>query len=197
MKNDSQSPREVSWILRSLFVTLTLINCTRVCLFTPPSMHTYQSKKNILTGCQSLSSGCPPPSLFPLSHVWHPPQPPLSATPAFVAACRRGAKSDIALIDKAKYLVPSDLTVGQFIFVVREHFRTNPCFVSTRLTSATPYPPPPSQIRKRLSLPPETALFLFVGATMPLTNSLVRHGTKHYLHPNPRLARLTPSLHVL
>lgn len=42
-------------------------------------------------------------------------------------------------IDKKKYLVPNDLTFGQFLFV----------------------------IRKRLKLPSEKALFLFVEQTMP------------------------------
>ncbi len=42
-------------------------------------------------------------------------------------------------IDKTKYLVPQDLTVGQFIYV----------------------------IRKRVKLPPESALFIFVNGTIP------------------------------
>lgn len=42
-------------------------------------------------------------------------------------------------LDKKKYLVPIDLTVGQFLFVVR----------------------------KRLNLPPEKALFFFVNGTIP------------------------------
>ena len=48
-------------------------------------------------------------------------------------------------IDKKKYLVPSDLTVGQFMFV----------------------------IRKRLKLPPEQAIFLFVNGTIPPTAALM------------------------
>jgi GABA(A) receptor-associated protein len=43
-------------------------------------------------------------------------------------------KSDIATIDKKKYLVPADLTVGQFVYV----------------------------IRKRIKLSPEKAIFIFV-----------------------------------
>lgn len=46
---------------------------------------------------------------------------------------------------KKKYLVPSDLTVGQFMFV----------------------------IRKRLKLPPEQAIFLFVNGTIPPTGALM------------------------
>ena len=48
-------------------------------------------------------------------------------------------------IDKHKYLVPNDLTVGQFIYV----------------------------IRKRLTLPPEMALYLFVAGTIPPTSALI------------------------
>ena len=33
--------------------------------------------------------------------------------------CERGDTSDIALIDKYKYLVPNDLVIAQFIFVIR------------------------------------------------------------------------------
>lgn len=48
--------------------------------------------------------------------------------------------STIQDIDKKKYLVPSDLTLGQFVYIVR----------------------------RRINLPPEQALFLFVGnALMP------------------------------
>ncbi len=49
-------------------------------------------------------------------------------------------------IDKAKFLVPSDLTVGQFVYV----------------------------IRKRLSLASDRALFLFVGNVLPPTSQLMR-----------------------
>lgn len=48
-------------------------------------------------------------------------------------------------IDKAKFLVPSDLTVGQFVYV----------------------------IRKRLSLPSDRALFLFLGNVLPPTSQLM------------------------
>lgn len=54
-------------------------------------------------------------------------------------------------IDKKKYLVPRDLTIGQFIFVVK----------------------------KRVKLPAEKALFLFVGNTVPSSgqtlNDLYHH----------------------
>ena len=48
-------------------------------------------------------------------------------------------------IDKNKYLVPRDLTIGQFIYV----------------------------IRKRIKLPPEQAIYLFVGGNIPTTSDLI------------------------
>ena len=56
-----------------------------------------------------------------------------------------GAKT-VPLIDKQKFLVPGDLTLGQFVFV----------------------------IRKRMELMSESALFCFVGGTLPTTGSLLR-----------------------
>jgi GABA(A) receptor-associated protein len=58
----------------------------------------------------------------------------------------RGARSSIPEIDKNKFLVPSDLTIGQFIFI----------------------------IRKRLTLSPETALFVYINNNLPTTSSLMR-----------------------
>ncbi|KAF8911953.1 autophagy-like protein 8 precursor [Gymnopilus junonius] len=48
--------------------------------------------------------------------------------------CEKADRTDIPTIDKKKYLVPSDLTVGQFVYV----------------------------IRKRIKLAPEKAIFIFV-----------------------------------
>lgn len=47
--------------------------------------------------------------------------------------------SDLPPLDKSKYLVPNDLTISQFLYV----------------------------IRKRMKLPAEKAIFLFVGDTIP------------------------------
>jgi GABA(A) receptor-associated protein len=59
----------------------------------------------------------------------------------------RSARSlTVPVIDKQKFLVPGDLSVSQFIFV----------------------------IRRRLNLPPEQALFIFVGNTLPTTGILIR-----------------------
>ena len=48
-------------------------------------------------------------------------------------------------LDKSKYLVPCDLTLGQFMFV----------------------------IRKRMKLPSENALFLFVKGSIPSSNTII------------------------
>jgi len=59
--------------------------------------------------------------------------------------CEKAEKSDIENIDKKKYLVPADLTVGQFVYV----------------------------IRKRIKLAPERAIFIFVNNTLPPTAALM------------------------
>lgn len=53
--------------------------------------------------------------------------------------------SNLPLIDKNKFLVPKSLTIGQFIFV----------------------------IRKRITIPPEKAMFLFVNNSLPTTTSFM------------------------
>ena len=57
----------------------------------------------------------------------------------------KSTSDDTPEIDKNKYLVPADLTVGQFMYV----------------------------IRKRLSLPPQKALFIFVDNSTPPTSMLM------------------------
>ena len=54
----------------------------------------------------------------------------------------RAEKSNIDNIDKNKFLVPADMSVGQFIYV----------------------------IRKRIKLSPEQAIFIFVNNTLPPTS---------------------------
>lgn len=54
-------------------------------------------------------------------------------------------KKDIPDIDKSKFLVPSDLTVGQFMYV----------------------------IRKRLKLQPDEAIFLFMKGMTPSNTALI------------------------
>ena len=53
--------------------------------------------------------------------------------------------SEIKVIDKKKYLVPVDLTIGQFIYI----------------------------IRKKIQLPPEKAIFLFINNILHPISSLM------------------------
>ena len=74
--------------------------------------------------------------------------------------CEKVEKSDIATIDKKKYLVPADLTVGQFVYV----------------------------IRKRIKLSPEKAIFIFVDEVLPPTAALMssiyeEHKVRSSLNP--------------
>ena len=59
--------------------------------------------------------------------------------------CEKHAGSEIPDIDKKKYLVPADLTVGQFVYV----------------------------IRKRIKLSPEKAIFVFINNQLPPTATLM------------------------
>ncbi|CAI5478704.1 unnamed protein product [Closterium sp. Yama58-4] len=58
---------------------------------------------------------------------------------------QKAPRSDIPEIDKKKYLVPAELAVGQFVFI----------------------------IRKRIKLHPEKAIFVFVNSVLPPTASLM------------------------
>lgn len=68
--------------------------------------------------------------------------------------CQRSqnALRDCPYIDKIKYLVPRDLTVGQFLYV----------------------------IRKRLKLQAQKALFIFINNSIPPTNQLI--GSIYEIH---------------
>ena len=68
--------------------------------------------------------------------------------------CSRNEHSNIPEIDKKKYLVPSDLTMGQFVFV----------------------------IRKRINLDPSIAIFLFIDDIIPPTAYLI--STLYQEHKN-------------
>merc|ERR1712000_64771 len=57
----------------------------------------------------------------------------------------KAPKSDAPDIDKKKYLVPADITVGKFVF----------------------------EIRKHMKLSPEKAIFLFVNNVLPPTAALM------------------------
>jgi GABA(A) receptor-associated protein len=59
--------------------------------------------------------------------------------------CEKSSNTDLPSIDKKKYLVPYDLSIGQFIYV----------------------------IRKRLSLKPEESLFLFINGKIMSCNMTI------------------------
>jgi len=61
-------------------------------------------------------------------------------------------KSNIPDIDKKKYLVPADLTMGQFVYV----------------------------IRKRIKLAADQAIFIFVNNTLPPASALMSQIYKEY-----------------
>ena len=63
--------------------------------------------------------------------------------------CERSlsASRDCIYIDKNKYLVPRDLTIGQFIYV----------------------------IRKRMILPKESALYLYINGIMPSSSNIMQY----------------------
>ncbi|KAJ3354043.1 DNA topoisomerase 2 [Allomyces javanicus] len=67
--------------------------------------------------------------------------------PEFVPViCEVGDRTDLPPLDRTKYIVPGDVTVGQFMYV----------------------------IRKRIRVPPEKALFLFTSSkTIPATSTLM------------------------
>lgn len=56
-----------------------------------------------------------------------------------------GTSKDMPVLDKQKFLVPTDLTVGQFVYV----------------------------IRKRIKLAPEKAIFIMIGNILPTTSMLI------------------------
>ncbi|KDN63640.1 putative microtubule associated protein 1A/1B [Colletotrichum sublineola] len=103
---------------------------------------------------QKYSDRIPLRALSAVPHVPRPSPPILVSaikgmklTRFFTAQviCEKVEKSDIATIDKKKYLVPADLTVGQFVYV----------------------------IRKRIKLSPEKAIFIFVDEVLPPTAALM------------------------
>ena len=74
--------------------------------------------------------------------------------------------TDAPEIDKHKFLVPMDLTVGQFQYV----------------------------IRKRLKLSPEKALFIFIDRTVPPTSSLMSTIYEEHKDPETKFLFITYSM---
>ena len=59
-------------------------------------------------------------------------------------------------LDKKKYLVPNDLTVGQFMYVIRKRFR----------------------------LPAEKGMFIFIGGSVPAPTSMIASIYKTHKDPD-------------
>ena len=76
----------------------------------------------------------------------------------------KAPKARLGDLDKKKYLVPSDLTVGQFYFL----------------------------IRKRISLRPEDALFFFVNNTFPPTSATMGALYQVYIQGDPSACSKPP-----
>ena len=67
--------------------------------------------------------------------------------------CERGKTVDIPPLDRKKYLVPSDISIANFMYI----------------------------IRKRIKLPPEKSIYLFFGDTQLLpTNMLIKVAYNSY-----------------
>ena len=86
-----------------------------------------------------------------------------NSVPVFVL---RGTniQDDIPHLKKQKFLVPRDLTVGQFVYL----------------------------IRRQLSLTPEKSIFVFVGNTLPPSSALIRDLYAQYVDDDGAL-RMTYS----
>jgi GABA(A) receptor-associated protein len=67
-----------------------------------------------------------------------------------------GSHKDLPDIDKKKYLVPNELTLGQFMYI----------------------------IRNRMCLNPETSLFLFVNNNLIPSSSIIRHIYHQHSEPD-------------
>ena len=78
--------------------------------------------------------------------------------PVFVLRSR-SASPDLPTLPKQKFIVPRSLTLGQFIYVVRKH----------------------------MELPPEKALFLFVGDSLPVTGAMMSELYERYKSPDGAL----------
>ena len=66
--------------------------------------------------------------------------------------CEKAQGTDAPEIDKKKYLVPKDITVGQIVYIIRQ----------------------------RIKLGPEQALFIFVNNIIPATSSSISNVYENY-----------------
>ena len=86
--------------------------------------------------------------------------------PFFLVIVEKSPKARVNDVDKKKYLVPADLTVGQFIYIIR-YSKINLIFLICIF-------------RKRIELRPEEALFFFVNGTIPATSNTMGEVFKHF-----------------
>ncbi|KAH7817109.1 putative light chain 3 [Monocercomonoides exilis] len=71
--------------------------------------------------------------------------------------CEKAERSDIPEIDKKKFLVQNDMTIGQFVYVVR----------------------------KRIKLSPEKAIFVFIDNSIPPTAAVLSTVYANYKAKHP------------
>jgi GABA(A) receptor-associated protein len=76
-----------------------------------------------------------------------------------VVARARGSRSSLPELRRWKFLVPRDLTVGQFMYILRGH----------------------------MTLSPEKALFLFIGNSLPLSTMRMVEAWKLHCAPDGAL----------
>ena len=80
-------------------------------------------------------------------------------------------------IDKQKYLVPADLTIGQFVYVIRKRIKLSaeraffPAFFPPSPAHPPPTPNAPPHNHPRLES--AEAIFIFVDSVLPPTGALM------------------------
>ena len=111
--------------------------------------------------------------------------------------CEKDSRSDIPAVDKRKYLIPMDLTVGQvrdcglpawlcsvcrvllcYFLALSAHVHRPPAPPPPPLPPPSCFGPRPAAqfvyvIRKRISIPSDKAIFIFVNNTLPPTSALM------------------------
>jgi len=75
-----------------------------------------------------------------------------SRIPVFITKAKNVGSKDLPDLKKNKYLVPMDLTIGQFIYI----------------------------IRKQIDISPDKALFIFINNTLPTTGMLMKELYSQY-----------------
>lgn len=68
----------------------------------------------------------------------------------------KASRSDIGSLQRCKFLVPNDLTIGQLVYVIREHVK----------------------------IEPEKAIFIFINNTLPPTAALLSQIFKENADPD-------------